>query len=84
MPGCCELILLHCISSYPAPIEDSNLLTISDLRQRFGLPIGLSDHTTSNLASIVATSLGAVLIEKHFTMSKELASPDASFSIEPH
>jgi N-acetylneuraminate synthase len=81
--GCNDLIILHCISSYPAPIEQSNLLTIPDMQNRLGLQIGLSDHTTSNTASIVATALGATLIEKHFILDKNDKGPDSEFSIEP-
>lgn len=81
--GCNDLIILHCISSYPAPIEQSNLLTIPDMQKRFGLQVGLSDHTTSNTASIVATGLGATLIEKHFILDRSDKGPDSEFSIEP-
>ena len=66
--GCKDLLVLHCLSSYPAPIEQSNLLTIPDLSKKLGVQIGLSDHTVTNTASIVAVSLGATLIEKHFTL----------------
>lgn len=82
--GCIDLILLHCISSYPAPLEQSNLLTITDMRKRFGLQIGLSDHTISNTASVVATSLGATVIEKHFILDRNEKGPDSEFSIEPN
>jgi N-acetylneuraminate synthase len=81
--GCQELILLHCISSYPAPIEQSNLLTIPDMRKYFGVQIGLSDHTITNTASIVASALGATVIEKHFIMDRNYKGPDSQFSIEP-
>jgi len=81
--GCQELILLHCISSYPAPIEQSNLLTISDMRKHFGVQIGLSDHTITNTASVVASALGATLIEKHFILDRKDKGPDSQFSIEP-
>jgi N-acetylneuraminate synthase len=81
--GCKDLILLHCISSYPAPIEQSNLLTIVDMRKKFGVQIGLSDHTLSNTASVVATALGATLIEKHFILDRSEKGPDSEFSIEP-
>jgi len=81
--GCNDLIVLHCISSYPAPIEQSNLLTIPDLRARLGVQVGLSDHTISNTAGIVATSLGANVIEKHFILDRDNKGPDSAFSIEP-
>ena len=81
--GCKDLIVLHCISSYPAPIDQSNLRTITDLRDRFGVQVGLSDHTTTNTASIVATTLGASLIEKHFILDRNDKGPDSSFSIMP-
>ena len=81
--GCEEMIVLHCISSYPAPIDQSNLLTIPDLRRRLDVHVGLSDHTITNTASIVATALGAVLIEKHFILDKADKGPDSSFSIKP-
>ena len=81
--GCIDLVVLHCISSYPAPIEQSNLLTIPDLRDRLGVQVGLSDHTIDNTASIVATSLGATLIEKHFILDRADEGPDSTFSIMP-
>ncbi len=81
--GCEDLIILHCISSYPAPVEQSNLLTILDLQNRFGNQVGLSDHTTSNTASIVATTMGATVIEKHFILDRNDTGPDSSFSIMP-
>ena len=81
--GCKDLILLHCISSYPAPVEQSNLLTIPDMRDKLGVQIGLSDHTISNTASVVATALGATLIEKHFILDRNEKGPDSEFSIEP-
>lgn len=82
--GCDKIIVLHCISSYPAPIDQSNLLTIPDLRNRLRVLVGLSDHTITNTASIVASALGAVLIEKHFILNRFDNGPDSSFSIEPH
>ncbi len=81
--GCKDLILLHCISSYPAPVEQSNLLTIPDMRKKFGVQVGLSDHTVSNTASIVSVALGATLIEKHFILDRGEKGPDSEFSIEP-
>ena len=82
--GCQDLIILHCISSYPAPINQSNLLTMPDIQKRFNVQVGLSDHTVSNTASIVATSLGATLIEKHFILDRNDKGPDSAFSIEPN
>jgi pseudaminic acid synthase len=82
--GCINLILLHCISSYPAPLDQSNLLTITDMRKRFNLQIGLSDHTITNTTSLVATSLGATVIEKHFILDRNEKGPDSEFSIEPN
>jgi len=81
--GCKEMIVLHCISSYPAPIDQSNLLTIPDLKKRLGVHVGLSDHSITNIASVVAIALGAVLIEKHFILNRSNKGPDSSFSIEP-
>ncbi len=82
--GCEQLVLLHCISSYPAPIEQSNLQTITNMQKRFNLPTGLSDHTLSNTAALVAIALGASVIEKHFTLNRNEPGPDAEFSIEPN
>ena len=81
--GCKELVVLHCLSSYPAPIEQSNLLTIPDLSKKLGVQVGLSDHTVTNTASIVAASLGASVIEKHFILNRNDKGPDSEFSIEP-
>jgi N-acetylneuraminate synthase len=78
-----QLALLHCISGYPAPIEDCNLATIEDLKKRFSFPIGLSDHTIDNTASVAAVCLGASVIEKHFVIDKNDGSVDAAFSLEP-
>jgi pseudaminic acid synthase len=81
--GGSQLALLHCISGYPTPIEDCNLRTIVDMQQRFSVPIGLSDHTIDNTASITATALGAAVIEKHFVIDRSDGSVDAAFSLEP-
>ncbi len=81
--GCTELALLHCISSYPAPVEQSNIRTVPDIAQRFGVVTGLSDHSLGNIASIAATVLGASIIEKHFILDRNVKGPDSSFSIEP-
>jgi pseudaminic acid synthase len=81
--GGTELALLHCISGYPTPIEDCNLHTMVDMQQRFSVPIGLSDHTIDNTASVTATALGAAIIEKHFVIDRRDGSVDAAFSLEP-
>ena len=78
-----EVLLFHCISSYPAPLRDSNLKNIKFLRDEFGVEVGLSDHTESNIASIISIGLGASAIEKHFKPSDTTVGPDASFSITP-
>ena len=81
--GCNELILLHCISSYPAPINQANLKQMNNLAARFNSMPGLSDHTLGTTASVAAVALGACLIEKHFTLSRQDKGPDSEFSIEP-
>jgi pseudaminic acid synthase len=81
--GCEQLVLLHCISSYPTPIEQANLLQIKTLRDKFGVEVGLSDHTLGTTAAIAAIAQGAVVIEKHFTLSREDKGPDSEFSLEP-
>lgn len=81
--GCQELALLHCISGYPTPIEQANLRQIQELEKRFGVPVGLSDHTLGTTASVVAVALGACIIEKHFTLSRSDKGPDSEFSLEP-
>lgn len=79
-----EVLLFHCISSYPAPVRDSNLKNIKFLQDEFGVEVGLSDHTLNNLASIIAVGLGASAIEKHFKPLDNSVAPDASFSISPN
>ena len=77
-----EIILLKCTSSYPAPIELANLRTMVDMKKRFGVEVGLSDHTLGNTVPMVATSLGAKVIEKHFILDKSIGGPDADFSLD--
>ncbi len=69
--GCDDLVLLHCVSSYPAPDEQSNLRTIPDLGKRFGLLTGLSDHTHASAVAVASIALGACVIEKHFTLAPQ-------------
>lgn len=81
--GCKELVLLHCISSYPAPINQANLRQMPNLAARFNSLPGLSDHTLGTTASVAAVALGACVIEKHFTLSRQDKGPDSEFSLEP-
>jgi pseudaminic acid synthase len=82
--GCDDLVLLHCISSYPAPIEQSNLYTIPDLAKYFNVLVGLSDHTMGTTVATTSVALGVCVIEKHFTLSRADKGPDSEFSLEPH
>jgi len=77
-----DITLLKCTSSYPAPIEEANLLMIQDLKDRFDVKVGLSDHTMSTVTPVVAVALGAKVIEKHFILNKEIGGPDSSFSLD--
>ena len=81
--GCTQLVLLHCVSGYPAPAEDYNLATLPDMARRFDLPVGLSDHTLDNTTAIASVALGGCVIEKHFTLDRSGGGPDDSFSLEP-
>jgi len=80
--GCRELSILHCVSGYPAPAADYNLRTLVDMRQKFGLVTGLSDHTIDNTTAITSVALGASIIEKHVTLDRNGGGPDDSFSLE--
>lgn len=81
--GNTDVVLLRCNSTYPASPSEMDLMTILDMKLRWSLPIGLSDHTTDSISAVVATALGACLIEKHFTLDRSLGGPDAPFSLEP-
>jgi pseudaminic acid synthase len=80
--GNTNIILLKCTSSYPAPLEDANLHTMCDLKKEFGVEVGFSDHTIGSTAPIVAVSLGAKIVEKHFILDKSIGGADASFSMD--
>lgn len=77
-----QIALLKCTSSYPAPIEEANLLTIQDFKNRFDVIPGLSDHTLGIMSPVIATCMGAKIIEKHFILNKSIGGPDASFSLD--
>lgn len=79
-----DITLLQCTSQYPADPKDANLMTMVDMKNRFGVKVGLSDHIMGNEAAIIAVALGAELIEKHFIMDRAIGGPDASFSITPN
>lgn len=79
-----DITILKCTSQYPAQISDANLATIPDMIKRFGVKVGVSDHTMGSLVPTVAVSLGATVVEKHFILDRNLGGPDSSFSMEPH
>lgn len=81
--GCNDLVVLHCVSAYPALPGEYNLRTIADMAQRFGTVTGLSDHTIDNITAITSIAFGAALIEKHVTLDRHGGGPDDSFSLEP-
>ena len=78
-----QLALLRCSSAYPAEPKEMNLKTIQDMKKRFSMPIGLSDHSMGHMSAVTAVALGAQIIEKHFCISREIENPDASFSMTP-
>lgn len=80
--GCKELAILHCVSAYPALASDYNLRTLADMRQKFGLVTGLSDHTIDNITAITSVALGSSIIEKHVTLDRNGGGADDSFSLE--
>lgn len=78
-----QVTLLKCTSAYPAQISDANLSVIANMRKRFQVPVGLSDHTMGTTVTVASVALGATVIEKHFIMDRKIGGPDASFSMEP-
>jgi pseudaminic acid synthase len=76
-----QIVLLKCTSSYPAPVEEANMVMVNDLSKRFGVLSGLSDHTMGSTVPVVATCFGARVIEKHFILDRSIGGPDASFSL---
>jgi N-acetylneuraminate synthase len=81
--GAAEIALLKCTSAYPAPPEEMNLRSIPYLAEKFGVPVGLSDHTLGIAVPVAAVALGACIVEKHFTLSQNIPGPDSAFSLEP-
>lgn len=81
--GARAFALLHCVSAYPAPLDAANLRTIRAIEERYGVPAGFSDHTLGTTAPVVATALGAAIIEKHFILDRAEGGPDSSFALEP-
>ena len=77
-----DVTLLKCTSAYPAPIEDANLLTIPDMKQRFGVKVGVSDHTEGSVVPMTAVALGAEVVEKHFIIDRSIGGPDSAFSMD--
>ena len=78
-----QVTLLKCTSAYPAPIEDANLKTMVDMRTRYGVETGLSDHTTGHSVAVAAVALGATMVEKHFILDRSMGGVDSAFSMEP-
>src|SRR5208283_5116289 len=81
--GATQIALLKCTSAYPAPAEEMNLRTIPEMARRFGVPVGLSDHTMGMAVPVAAVALGACIVEKHLTLSRSTHGPDSAFSLEP-
>lgn len=81
--GAGQISLLHCTTEYPTPMQEVNLNAIRTLKQKFGLPVGYSDHTSGIEVAIAATAIGATILEKHFTLDKTMEGPDHKASLEP-
>lgn len=81
--GAGGIAVLHCVSGYPTPPEESNLRTLPDLADKLEVVLGLSDHTLGTIVPVAAVALGAAIIEKHLTLSRADGGPDAAFSLEP-
>jgi sialic acid synthase SpsE len=81
--GCRDLVLLHCVSVYPCPVEQANLEFLDTLKSAFGLPVGFSDHTESSVAAVIAVSKGARWIEKHLTLDRRQPGFDHAYAMEP-
>lgn len=79
-----EIVLLKCTSSYPAEPKDANLRTIQNMKETFGVEVGISDHTIGSTVAILSVAMGAKVIEKHFILDKSIGGPDSSFSMEPN
>lgn len=79
-----KIVLLKCSSAYPAISDEMNLATMLDLKERFCCPVGLSDHAMGSLGAVTAVAMGAVVVEKHFCLNRNIENPDSSFSMEPH
>ena len=80
--GNTDIALLKCTSSYPAPVEEANMIMVKDLSERYNVISGLSDHTIGEIVPVVATCFGAKIIEKHFILNHTIGGPDASFSMD--
>jgi N,N'-diacetyllegionaminate synthase len=79
----CSVVLLHCVSNYPSQYDEMNLNCLQGMKSKFNVPVGLSDHTLDSLSPVVAASLGAVMVEKHFTIDRNLSGVDQSISMQP-
>ena len=82
--GCEDVTILHCNNGYPTSIEETNLLTIPQIKNKYNIKVGFSDHTLDTLTPSLAVAMGAEVIEKHYTLSKKLSGPDHHFALEPH